>query len=185
MSATWLLTSKLSPFSSSLISSPPKLPPLPTLSELQRYAEDAKTSLIESSPAIFGTPPGQTQADPSGPNLTVKKPARAIAISKSVRQPVKPWGPPAVYSLRDPRQDLSEVPMDIQVENDRTGGKNVSKKLKKGRGGKEGYKRVQSGLPGEEAVMKPSRRYVLQLGTGQDQQEELDRGVESRAWYTW
>ncbi|KAK1923477.1 hypothetical protein DB88DRAFT_491380 [Papiliotrema laurentii] len=161
----WLITSRLSPFSSSLLrSSPPSLPTLPTLAELQKHAEDAKSAVVSSLPSL---------PKYESPTVSTKQPSRAVPISHSVRQPFRAWNsPPPSYSVNDP--------VDTGVGETGVKGKKLSKC-------KLGWNRVQSRIPGEEYVRKMQRqgyegsseRYQqVQIG-----EEEAD--AKKKTWWEW
>lgn len=192
MATTWLITSRLSPFSSSLLSSSPspsQLPALPTLSQLQKYAEDAKDVVTSSAPDYFqsgtiasvegketGTG-GRGTGNGLGMAKQVERPAKAVPISKSVRQPVRPWSrsPPPLYTVTDPRQDQSEAAAEACDDRGR--------KLKKGR---ERWIRVQGYIPGEEPKMEPSRGYTGgQIVRCVQEGVEDGEGEKEKKWVKW
>ena len=187
--ATWLLTSRLSPFSPSLLSSAPspsQLTNIPTLAQLQKYAEDAKDVISNSAPAYF-TSSSSELSQPEKPDLilagherltkVVERPARVVAISKSVRQPVRPWSnsSPPVYTMSDPRQDQSETTVISS---------GTTNKLKEGR---EGWKRVQGDIPGETPKMVSSRGYsgTLMLKEDGARQGGERKDGPGKGWFGW
>lgn len=146
--AFWLATSRLSPFSSSLLSStsPAQLPNLPTLAELQKHAEDVKSSVVDTVQPYL---PGTDTVTPCV--ASTKRPPPAVAISRSVCQPVRPTGlgytaPPPPYRSYEEGVMITEGTRgDCGV-----GGRDeVGRTLKKGR---VGWKPLQSGIPEKDKV---------------------------------
>ena len=144
----WLATSRLSPFSSSLLSStsPAQLPSLPTLAELQKHAEDIKSSVVDT------VQPYLPNADTSTPGVAgTRRPPPAVAISRSVCQPVRPTGlgytapPPPYRSYEEAGRTTEGTRGNGRV----VGRDEVGRKLKKGR---VGWKPLQAGIPDEEKV---------------------------------
>lgn len=146
--AMWLATSRLSPFSFSLLSStsPAQLPNLPTLAELQKHAEDVKSSVVDTVQPYL---PSEDTVTPGV--ASTKRPPPVVAISRSVCQPVRPTGlgytaPPPPYRSYDEGVMITEGTRgDGGVGGRDEGGR----KLKKGR---VGWKPLQSGIPDEDRV---------------------------------
>ena len=161
----WLATSRLSPFSSSLLSSasPAQLPALPTLAELQKHAEHVKTSVAETVQSLTDTKTAPVIA-------STKRPSPVVAISRSVRQPVRPTGvdyaapPPPYRSFEDEGMGFREY-LGGQEGAVRDVDPRGGRRLKKG---KVGWRRIQGEKPGHDMARGRGKDAEAQRGTWWD-----------------
>ncbi|ORY34656.1 hypothetical protein BCR39DRAFT_556172 [Naematelia encephala] len=146
----------LSPFSTSLLApSPPSLPQLPTLAEVQKHAQSIQTTMLDAAPPYTMTDRANT---------------------------VQSWftgsSPPPKYAINDPFVIERERRAESQAE---------SRTLKKN---KIGWKRLQEGIPGEEAVIKKKQKRtrgrqpdIMEVGDDDDHDHEKEDKYVS--WWKW